>query len=255
MRIALGIEYDGTSYNGWQRQKNGIGVQQRLEEALAVVADEPVELTCAGRTDTGVHATGQVVHFDTTAERSERGWLLGTNTNLPADVSVAWARKVDPEFHARFSATGRSYRYVILNRLQRSALHRRRAWWVHQPLDAGRMHEAGQRLLGEHDFSAFRAAGCQAKTALRELTAISVTREGDWVYLDVSANAFLMHMVRNITGTLAEVGQGEQPQEWVTVVLESRDRTIGGVTAPPHGLTLVDVDYPAQFDIPSAGRY
>ena len=255
MRIALGIEYDGTSYNGWQRQKNGIGVQQRLEEALAVVADEPVELTCAGRTDTGVHATGQVVHFDTTAERSERGWLLGTNTNLPADVSVAWARRVDPEFHARFSATGRSYRYVILNRLQRSALHRKRAWWVHQPLDAGRMHAAGQRLIGEHDFSAFRAAGCQAKTALRELTAISVTRDGDWLYLDVSANAFLMHMVRNITGTLAEVGQGEQPQEWVTEVLESRDRTIGGVTAPPHGLTLVDVDYPAQFGIPSAGRY
>ena len=172
MRIALGIEYDGTSYNGWQRQNNGTGVQQRLEEALAVVADQPVETTCAGRTDTGVHATGQVVHFDTSAERSERSWLLGTNTNLPADVSVAWARNVDPEFHARFSATGRSYHYVILNRLQRSALHRKRAWWVHQPLDAQRMHEAGQRLLGEHDFSAFRAAGCQAKTAMRELTGI-----------------------------------------------------------------------------------
>ena len=159
MRIALGIEYDGTSYNGWQRQKNGIGVQQRLEEALAMVANEAVEVVCAGRTDTGVHASGQVAHFDTSADRSERGWLLGANTNLPPDISVSWVQQVSDEFHARFSATSRSYRYVILNRLQRSALHRHRAWWVHQPLDEKIMHEAAQSLLGEHDFSAFRAAG------------------------------------------------------------------------------------------------
>lgn len=252
MRVALGIEYDGTSYNGWQRQNNGIGVQQRLEEALALVANEPVDVVCAGRTDTGVHASGQVVHFDTSAERSERSWLLGTNTNLPADISVSWVRQVGDDFHARFSATGRRYRYAILNRLQRSALHRHRAWWVYQPLDERVMHEAAQSLLGEHDFSAFRAAGCQAKTAMRELTAIRVTRQGDWVILDVAANAFLMHMVRNITGTLAAIGQGEQPVSWAREVLDSRDRTAGGITAPPHGLTLVAVDYPEAFGIPAA---
>ena len=252
MRIALGIEYDGTSYNGWQRQKNGIGVQQRLEEALAVVANEDIEVVCAGRTDTGVHASGQVVHFDTSAERSDRGWLLGANTNLPPDASVTWARHVSDEFHARFSATGRSYRYVILNRLERSALHRHRAWWVYEPLDDKLMHEAAQQLLGQHDFSAFRAAGCQAKSATRELTAISVDRDGDWLTVSVSANAFLMHMVRNITGTLAVVGRGEQPPAWVADVLENRDRTAGGITAPPHGLTLVSVDYPEEFGIPAA---
>ena len=252
MRVALGIEYDGTSYNGWQRQKNGIGVQQRLEEALASVADEPIEVVCAGRTDTGVHASGQVIHFDTSADRSDRGWLLGVNTNLPPDISVSWVRHVHDDFHARFSATGRSYRYLILNRLQRSALHRERAWWVHQPLDEEKMHEAAQQLLGEHDFSAFRAAGCQAKTAMRELTSISVERDGDWIVVNVSANAFLMHMVRNITGTLATIGQGEQPPAWILEVLESRDRTLGGVTAPPHGLTLVAVDYPQEFGIPAA---
>ena len=255
MRIALGIEYDGTSYNGWQRQKNGLGVQQRLEEALSAVADEDVEAVCAGRTDTGVHASGQVVHFDTSAKRSDRGWLLGTNTNLPPDISVAWVRHVDDAFHARFSATGRSYRYVILNRLQRSALHRHRAWWVYQPLDESRMDEAAQRLVGEFDFSAFRAAGCQARSAVRELTSICVARDGAWVTLEVSANAFLMHMVRNITGTLAAIGQGEQPVEWISDVLESRDRKLGGITAPPHGLTLVAVDYPPSFGIPADGRY
>ena len=252
MRIALGIEYDGTSYNGWQRQKNGIGVQQRLEEALAMVADETVEVVCAGRTDTGVHASGQVVHFDTSADRSDRSWLLGANTNLPPDISVSWVRRVSDEFHARFSAVGRSYRYQILNRLQRSALHRERAWWVHQPLDEKCMHEAAQQLVGEHDFSAFRAAGCQAKSAMRELTSINVDRDGDWVVVNVSANAFLMHMVRNITGTLAAIGQGEQPPAWLLEVLESRDRTLGGVTAPPHGLTLIAVDYPEEFGIPAA---
>ena len=252
MRVALGIEYDGTSYNGWQRQKNGIGVQQRLEEALALVANEAVEVVCAGRTDTGVHASGQVAHFDTSAERSERGWLLGANTNLPPDISVSWVQRVSDEFHARFSATSRRYRYVILNRLQRSALHRHRAWWVHQPLDEKIMHEAAQSLLGEHDFSAFRAAGCQANSAMRELTSISVARSGDWVTLEVTANAFLMHMVRNITGTLAAIGQGEQPVGWVSEVLASGDRTLGGVTAPPHGLTLVAVDYPEAFGIPAA---
>ena len=253
MRIALGIEYDGTSYNGWQRQQNGIGVQQRLEEALALVADEPVEVHCAGRTDTGVHASAQVVHFDTGAERTDRGWLLGANTNLPPDVSVGWVRRVSDEFHARFSATARSYRYRILNRLQRSALHRHRAWWVHRPLDAGRMHRAAQRLVGEHDFSAFRAAGCQAKSATREVMRVRVARQDDWVTLDITANAFLMHMVRNITGALAAIGEGEQDAGWLKAVLDGRDRTVSGVTAPAHGLTLVGVEYPGEFGIPDAG--
>lgn len=250
MRIALGIEYDGTAYNGWQRQKTGLGVQQRLEEALEKVADHAVEVTCAGRTDTGVHATGQVVHFDTPSIRDDRGWLLGANSNLPDDIGVMWARQVEDDFHARFSATGRNYRYRILNRLERSALHRHRAWWVYQALDAERMNEAAQYLLGEHDFSAFRAAGCRANTPQRNISSISVERSGDWITLEVSANAFLQHMVRNITGTLVSVGAGEQQSSWIRNVLESRDRKQGGIAAPPHGLTLVSVDYPAAAGIP-----
>jgi tRNA pseudouridine38-40 synthase len=230
-------------------------VQQRLEEALAVVAADSVEVVCAGRTDTGVHASGQVVHFNTSSERSRRGWLLGANSNLPDDINVTWAQRVSEDFHARFSATSRSYRYRILNRLQRSALHRHRAWWVYQPLDAARMHDAAQLLLGKHDFSAFRAAGCQASSPLRELTRISVQRQGDWLTLDVTANAFLQHMVRNITGTLVAIGLGEQEVRWAQDVLVSRDRKAGGVAAPAHGLTLVAVGYPSSFDIPSAVTY
>ena len=251
MRIALGIEYDGTAYNGWQRQNSGIGVQQRVEEALRAVADHDVEVTCAGRTDTGVHATGQVVHFDTQSVRDDRGWLLGANSNLPDDISVNWAIRVADDFHARFSATGRNYRYRILNRLQRSAIHRHRAWWIHAPLDAGRMHAAAQHLLGEHDFSAFRAAGCRANTPHREVSAIDVVRDGHWITITVSANAFLQHMVRNICGTLAKVGSGEAPVDWVADVLAGRDRKRAGVAAPPHGLTLVSVDYPDECGIPS----
>jgi tRNA pseudouridine38-40 synthase len=250
MRIALGIEYDGTAYNGWQRQKTGLGVQQRLEEALCRVADHKVEVACAGRTDTGVHATGQVVHFDTPNTRDDRGWLLGANSNLPDDICVTWARHVDDAFHARFTATGRNYRYRILNRLERSALHRHRAWWVYQPLDVERMHEAAQHLVGECDFSAFRAAGCRANTANRNVTKLSVVRDGDWITLEVSANAFLQHMVRNITGSLATVGEGEKPSKWIAEVLESRDRKKAGIAAPPHGLTLVSVDYPKSSGIP-----
>ena len=250
MRIAIGIEYDGTAYNGWQRQKTGRGIQEEFERAIGVVADETVEVVCAGRTDTGVHATGQVGHFDTDVERSERGWLLGANSNLPDDVCVRWVKPVPDDFHARFTAISRSYRYVILNRLVRSALHRHRAWWVHQPLDADAMHEAAQALVGEHDFSAFRAAGCQASRPNREITSISVTRDGDRVYLDVTANAFLMHMVRNITGTLVATGMGEEPVGYTADILESRDRKRGGVAAPPHGLTLVRVGYPEELNLP-----
>ena len=249
MRIALGIEYDGTAYNGWQRQRSGDGVQERVETALGKVADEVIEVTCAGRTDSGVHATAQVVHFDSDSERSDRGWLLGANSSLPGDIAVTWAQRVDDEFHARFSATSRSYRYRILNRLVRSALDRHRAWWVYTPLDAAQMHEAAQFLVGKHDFSAFRAAGCQASTPNREITSISVRRDGEWLTLDVTANAFLQHMVRNLTGTLVSVGLREKPSTWMTEVLESRDRKHGGIAAPAHGLTLVGVAYPKKWQI------
>ena len=250
MRIALGIEYDGTAYNGWQRQRTGDGVQAHVEKALSRVADEPIEVVCAGRTDTGVHATGQVVHFDTSSERSERGWLLGANTNMPDDIAVIWAQPVTDDFHARFSALTRSYRYVILNCLVRSALNRHRAWWVYQPLDAARMHTAAQAIVGKHDFSAFRAAGCQASTATREIKSISVVREADKIFIDVTANAFLQHMVRNITGTLVAIGTGDESIESMTEILASRDRKQGGIAAPPHGLTLVNVEYPDDFQLP-----
>ncbi len=247
MRIAIGIEYDGTAYQGWQRQRNASSIQASVEAAVSAVADESAEVTCAGRTDAGVHASGQVAHFDTTALRSDRGWLLGTNSNLPDDINICWACRVDEAFHARFSATARSYRYVILNRLVRSALSRHRAWWIHRPLDAGAMHSAAQSLLGHHDFSAFRAAGCQASTPWREVRSISVRREGDWLRLDVTANAFLQHMVRNITGALVSIGTGERPVDWAQTVLASRDRKAAGVAAPPHGLTLVRVTYPPNL--------
>ena len=251
MRIALGLEYDGTAYNGWQRQRTGKGVQARVEAALTKVANQEIEVICAGRTDTGVHASGQVVHFDSDSDRGGRGWLLGANSNLPDDISVIWAQAVADSFHARFSATARTYQYLVLNRLERSALYRDRAWWVYAALDAGRMHTAAQALKGQHDFSAFRAAGCQASTPNREITSISVTRNKDWIRLDVTANAFLQRMVRNIMGTLVAVGRGDESEDWVARVLASKDRKQGGAAAPPHGLTLTKVDYPAEFELPS----
>lgn len=253
MRIAIGIEYDGTAYNGWQRQRVGDGVQARVEAALAAVADEAVEVCCAGRTDTGVHASGQVAHFDTLSQRSERSWLLGANSNLPPDVALRWVKPVPDEFHARYSATARTYRYLILNQLVRSPLSRHRAWWVHQAVDAERMHEAAQHLLGSHDFSAFRAAGCQASTPVRDLSAIQVVRHGDWIALTVTANAFLQHMVRNITGTLVLIGAGDGRIGTLPAILASRDRTCAGPAAPPHGLTLVHVAYPDSWELPPSG--
>lgn len=253
MRIALGIEYDGTAYNGWQKQQSGTGVQEVLERALATVADEPVEAVCAGRTDAGVHASAQVAHFDSDAQRSGRNWLLGVNSNLPPDVNALWAASVGDDFHARYSATARTYRYLILNRPCRSALWRDRAWWVHGPLDEARMREAAAHLPGEHDFSAFRAAGCQARTPVRHLRSITIERyAGEWLAVEVTANAFLQHMVRNLVGALVAVGRGDEAPAWVRDVLESRDRTRGGVAAPPHGLTLVRVDYPDAFGLPGA---
>jgi tRNA pseudouridine38-40 synthase len=252
MRIALGIEYDGTAYNGWQRQKTGRGVQELVERALSQVAAQSIEVVCSGRTDTGVHATGQVVHFDTESERAMRSWILGTNSNLPNDINVCWSKSVGEEFNARYSATARTYRYLILNRPIRSALFRHRAWWIHEELDECAMQSGANFMLGKHDFSAFRAAGCQASTPTRNIMAMNVSRIGEWLSITVRANAFLQHMVRNIAGALLATGRGERPPEWIKDVLDSRDRTVGGIAAPAHGLTLVRIDYPQSFDIPTA---
>jgi tRNA pseudouridine38-40 synthase len=244
MRIALGVEYDGTAYNGWQRQRNGTGVQTVLERALTKVADADIEVVCAGRTDAGVHAEAQVVHFDSTASRSQRSWVLGANSNLPPDVNARWAEFVSDDFDARYSAISRTYRYLILNRPTRSALYRDRAWWIHRPLDVVRMRDAAAHLLGEHDFSAFRAAGCQALTPRRELFDLGVERHAEWLVVIARANAFLQHMVRNIVGVLVAIGAGDEEPGWARAVLDSRDRTRGGIAAPAHGLTLVEVRYP-----------
>lgn len=251
-RFAVGLEYDGRAYSGWQFQPGLHTVQDVLERALSRVADAPVECVCAGRTDAGVHAVGQVVHFDTAAVRSERGWRLGANTYLPPDVSVAWLREVPQSFHARYSATARSYRYVILNRDSRSALSAGRATWERRPLDAALMESAAQSLVGEHDFSAFRAIECQAKSPVRKVEALRVTRTAEWVTIDVTANAFLHHMVRNVAGLLMAVGSGESPSGRVAAVLASRDRKANAATAPADGLYLAAVRYPADFGLPQA---
>jgi tRNA pseudouridine38-40 synthase len=249
-RYTVGIEYDGSQFSGFQSQPALATVQGALEQALSQVAGEPVACVAAGRTDAGVHAAGQVVHFDTSVVRTERSWRLGGNSNLPASVSIAWAREVPPHFHARYSARARSYRYCIFNRDSRSALVARRATWLYKPLDADRMHAAAQALRGEHDFSAFRAIECQAKSPIRELTQIAVARHDVWVTLDVTANAFLHHMVRNIAGLLIAVGCGDSPVERVATVLASRDRKQNAATAPPDGLYLLAVDYPREFGLP-----
>jgi tRNA pseudouridine38-40 synthase len=252
MRYAIGIEYDGSSYRGWQLQRDDPSVQAVVERALSRVADQALRVTCAGRTDTGVHACGQVVHFDSESRRSGRQWVLGANANLPADVCLLWAREVSGDFHARFSALERSYRYVILNRAVRPALRSGKAAWCRKPLDADLMHAAAQHLQGEHDFSAFRSAGCQARHAVREVTGITVGRHGEDVILEISANGFLYHMVRNIAGSLLEVGSGERPPEWIAELLDQRDRTAAGVTAEAQGLYFVSVRYPAVFGLPTA---
>ncbi len=249
MRIALGVEYDGTAFSGWQTQPDARSVQQTLEAALSRVADHPVRVHCAGRTDAGVHALEQVVHFDSEARRSERAWVLGSNVNLPGDCAVAWARPVPPEFHARYSATARHYRYRILTRATRSALERDRALWVHRPLDLVRMQEAAAGLTGEHDFTSFRALACQAKSPVRRVHYLDLTPADGGIDLRVGANGFLHHMVRNIVGVLLAIGRGEAPVTWTAELLALRDRTRGGVTAPPQGLYFVRAEYPAEFGL------
>jgi tRNA pseudouridine38-40 synthase len=251
MRIAMGVEYDGTAFHGWQTQGDVNTVQERLEEALSTVADHPVSVQCAGRTDAGVHGLGQVVHFDSDARRSPRNWILGANVNLPRDINVSWAQPVADEFHARFSATSRSYRYIILNRMTRSALWATRAVWIHRPLDESRMQAAARYLVGTHDFSSYRAQGCQAKSPVRTVSELEVRREEERIVIDISANAFLHHMVRNIAGVLIAIGEGDRPVEWSKEVLEYRNRTLGGVTAPPQGLYLMGIEYPEEYNLPT----
>ncbi len=243
-RIAMGISYRGCAYNGWQRQPHCPDtVQGHLEAALSQVANAPIETTCAGRTDSGVHGTGQVIHFDTPAQRSEYGWKMGVNTNLNKDIRVNWVREVDADFHARFSANSRRYHYVIEDDSVGNALFHQLITPCRQPLDAEAMHEAGQYLLGEQDFSSFRAAQCQSNTAFRHVDFVRVSRHGAFVVVDIQANAFLYHMVRNIVGALLLVGQGKCQPAWVGEVLAAKDRRQAPATAPADGLYLVDVGY------------
>jgi len=250
-RVAAIIEYDGTDYAGWQSQEHSSSIQDAVQSALSFVAGHPVIAICAGRTDKGVHAVGQVIHFDTHAMRTPRAWVLGANTQLAPAIALQWAGEVTMGFHARHRAARRVYRYAILNRSARSALQRTRAAWVHRPLDAGAMHEAAQALIGEHDFSAFRSVECQSKTPIRRVDAIEVTRKGDYLWLQITANAYLHHMVRNIVGTLLDVQRESSPAEAMTRVLMSADRRCAGATAPAAGLYLWRVEYPPNFGIPA----
>lgn len=250
MKIALGIEYQGTHYCGWQRQKHCDSVQAQVEMALSSIANHPVDLHCAGRTDTGVHGLGQVVHFETSVQRPTKAWVQGTNTKLPGDVRVAWAKPISEAFHARFSAFARQYRYVIFNRAVHSAALYQRVTWEPYRLDEAVMHQAAQALVGEQDFSAFRASQCQAEHARREVQEVKVSRRGDMVFIDIRANAFLHHMVRNIAGTLMEIGKGHQSAAWVKELLLQQDRTLAAATAPASGLYFVNAFYPTEFAIP-----
>jgi tRNA pseudouridine38-40 synthase len=251
MRIAVGVEYDGSRFCGWQLQNDGVRtVQGVVESALSKVANHEARVICAGRTDTGVHATGQVIHFETDAVRDERAWVFGANANLPKDVVLLWAKPVSDEFHARFSAVRRSYRYVIFTREVRPTFLAGRVTWHHRELEINRMQQAGNLLLGEHDFSSYRAVACQAKSPVRTLHRLEVNGRGPYIFIDVEANGFLHHMVRNIAGVLMAIGEGEKPVEWSREVLEAQDRTLGGVTAHPSGLYLTSVGYPEAFGIP-----
>ena len=250
MKLAACVEYDGTAFCGWQRLSHASTVQASVERALSEVANEPIEAVCAGRTDSGVHASGQIIHFETKAERPLRGWLFGSNVKLPDGIALRWVQPVAEHFHARFSALSRRYRYVILNRWAKPAILKNKVAWYHHALDASAMHQAAQALVGEHDFSSFRASGCQAAHARRYLQSIAVSRLGDFIYIDVVANAFLHHMVRNIVGSLVEVGSGEQKPEWMAQLLVERDRRLAGMTAAAAGLYFVYVEYPAEFGLP-----
>lgn len=253
-RYALGIEYQGSQYHGWQRQETADSVQARLESALSTVADKPITVMCAGRTDKGVHAANQVVHFDTDAFRDDRAWTLGTNTHLPPDIRVRWIKSVSNDFHARFSAYARQYQYFIYNHDIAPGILNGCITWHYPKLDVSLMQEAANAFIGEHDFSSFRAAECQAKSPIRTVHDIEITRYGHLICITLSANAFLHNMVRIMTGVLMEIGKGRQPVSWASEVLAAKSRKCSGVTASPQGLYLTAVSYPDEFSIPSASR-
>lgn len=250
-RFAAVVEYDGSDHPGWQRQAHCAGIQQWVETALSRVGDEAIAVVCAGRTDAGVHATAQVIHFDSRAARSPRNWQCGANANLPASIRLQWVDEIQPSFHARFSALARTYRYVVHDAATDPALLRAFSCRERRSLDIEAMRTAARALIGEHDFSAFRAAGCQSPTPLRYLSDLQIWRQGSLVVMEVTANAFLLHMVRNLAGTLLAVGRGERPPQWLAELLASRQRTLGAATAPAQGLYLVGVHYPPAFVVPA----
>lgn len=255
MRIVLGIEYNGSQFCGWQRQLNADSVQQRLEEAISKVADAQIVITTAGRTDTGVHATEQIIHFDCDNQRELKSWVKGVNRYLPNSISVLWAKPVADDFHARYGARSRTYRYVILNRATRPALLDNLVTWEYAPLNLEKMQHAARHLQGTHDYSSYRTVHCQAKSPVRTIETINFSKNDEFVFMDVCANAFLHHMVRNIMGVLLAIGRGEQEEDWSLKVLRARDRTLGGMTAPAAGLYLVKVQYDEIYGLDSKIRW
>jgi len=255
MRYAACIEYDGSAFSGWQAQKHQVRtIQKAVEIAISKVANQDVRIITAGRTDAGVHATHQIIHFDSDAERTNFAWCRGTNRFLDKDVRLLWVQPTMGDFHARFSALTRSYRFIIRNTPIQSALFRHYSSHEFRSLDAAKMAQAGQCLLGKHDFSSFRAAGCQAHSPIRTVLHFELNSKDSWIWFDITANAFLQHMVRNIAGSLIEVGCGMRSLEWMNDVLQTKDRTQGGTTAPPNGLYLIGVGYPEQFEMQSTHR-
>jgi tRNA pseudouridine38-40 synthase len=255
MRIALGLEYKGSNYHGWQRQPKLLSIQECVEQAISKVADYKIQVFCAGRTDVGVHAKNQVIHFDTNAKRNLDAWILGGNSNLPCDISIKWAQQVDNNFHARFSALARSYRYLIYNNKIRPAIFADQVTWHIKNLNEKSMFKAAKHLLGEHDFSSFRGCDCQSKTAMRNIHHLHIKRRGKLIILDIKANAFLLHMVRNIAGLLMVIGEGKQEPIWAREVLKNCDRRVAAVTAPAHGLYLTRVYYPDRYNLPGNAHF
>jgi len=251
MRLALAVEYDGHAYCGWQRQPHSVSVQAAVEAALSQIANEPIIVHCSGRTDTGVHAHAQIIHFDTNAQRELSAWTFGVNSVLARDISIHWAKVMPEDFHARFSANSRSYRYTILNRPARPGLDAHRLSWQRNALDAELMHAAAQSLLGEHDFSSFRSSECQANHPIRVMREIRVSRLADRVLIDLTANGFLHNMVRIIAGCLMAIGKGDKPVDWLDELLNVKDRTQAAMTASPRGLCFVQAHYPKQFEVPT----
>lgn len=254
-RLALGVEYDGSNYHGWQYQKTVSSIQDEIEKALSIIANHKVYVFCAGRTDAGVHSTGQVIHFNTTSIRKKKSWIIGTNSYLSQGISIVWAKEVPQDFDARYSAITRSYRYIIYNYTVRSALFYNRSNHIHKKLNIHKMHSAAQCLLGEHDFTSFRAFNCQSSTPFRKIIQLNVFNYNHWVIIDITANAFVYHMVRNIVGSLIEIGISKQTKTWMQELLQKKNRNYAGPTASSKGLYLVYVQYPLRFNLPKLVRY